>query len=103
MDDNTEIMRRVKILGKDSPVAEIQKRLEIGKARYNHGVRAHDDTTQWGTKRDSWLEMALEEIDDAIIYIVAESLRTHATILAGEYNRIACNLVEVRKQIVELG
>ena len=56
MDDNEEIIRRLGTLSKSPPIVEIQARLDIGKSRYKHGVRAHDDTTQWGTKTNSWLE-----------------------------------------------
>ena len=44
----------------------IYRRLEKGKEQYGHELRPLDDTTTWGTKQDSWLEMAEEEIADAI-------------------------------------
>lgn len=102
MDDNEEIIRRLGTLSKSPPIVEIQARLDIGKSRYKHGVRAHDDTTQWGTKTNSWLEMALEEIDDAIIYVLAESIREHGVVCLPKYGRVTSNLLEIRKQVVEL-
>ena len=38
-------------------------------------IRDSDDTTQWGTKKDNWSEMALEEILDGMIYMAAQILR----------------------------
>ena len=62
MDDNKEIIRYLVWL---YPFLDaIEARLAIGVETYGHGVRVNDDTTQWGTKRNSWLEMALEELDD---------------------------------------
>ena len=55
--------------------ALINSRLELGRQRYGHGVRPNDDTRQWGTKEDSWAEMALEEALDLTIYLCAELLR----------------------------
>jgi hypothetical protein len=53
----------------------ITARLEKGKEAYGHELRPMDDTTAWGTKVDSWLEMAEEEIADAIIYVLTNWLR----------------------------
>jgi len=33
------------------------------------------DTTTWGTPKDSWIEMAIEEYLDAIVYTVADYIR----------------------------
>jgi len=74
MDDNDEIIRTA-MLGWYPFKDAIESRLAIGVERYGHGVRVNDDTTQWGTKVDSWLEMGLEEIDDLAIYIIAQCLR----------------------------
>ena len=62
-DDNEEIMKL------------LQARLELGKKRYGHGVRVKDDTRTWGTKRDSWEEMMLEEALDGMIYSAAAMIR----------------------------
>ena len=42
-------------------------RMKMGKMKYGHGVRIMDDTVTWGTVKNSWLEMASEELLDAII------------------------------------
>lgn len=53
----------------------IQERMAIGEERYGHGIRKNDDTTQWGTKLDSWTEMGLEEALDLTIYLSAQLIR----------------------------
>ena len=53
----------------------IKARLEIGLDRYGHGVRVNDNTQSWGTKHDSWMEMADEELLDCMIYVVADYIR----------------------------
>ena len=54
---------------------EILSRLELGLRKYNHGVRVNDDTRTWGTRMNSWMEMAKEEFLDAIIYVVADYIK----------------------------
>lgn len=53
----------------------ITERMKIGLERYGHGLRIGDDTRQWGTKEDSWEEMALEEILDGMVYTASAILR----------------------------
>ena len=53
----------------------IKERLALGKARYGHGLRAKDDTRQWGTKEDSWTEMGLEEVLDLSLYLATQIIR----------------------------
>lgn len=53
----------------------VSDRLSLGRAKYGHGVRTHMDTTTWGTPKDSWIEMAMEEHLDAIVYTVADYIR----------------------------
>lgn len=73
MDDNDAILR---LLGKWYYWKDAaQARLDLGRERYGHGIRVEDDTTQWGTKTNSWLEMGLEEIDDLAIYVAAQLVR----------------------------
>jgi len=54
---------------------ELTERLKLGLKNYNHGVRVDDDTRTWGTHTDSWLDMAKEELLDAIIYTIADYIR----------------------------
>lgn len=54
---------------------ELTGRLELGLRKYNQGVRVGDNTQKWGTKRNSWLDMAKEEFLDAIVYIIADYIR----------------------------
>lgn len=55
--------------------ALLEKCFIAGKANYGHGFRIDDDTRQWGTEEDSWLEMGLEEVLDAVLYLAAHILR----------------------------
>ena len=55
---------------------ELNARLDLGLERYGHGVRVDDDTRTWGTPKNSWMEMAKEELLDAIIYVVADYIRS---------------------------
>ena len=54
---------------------EVRARLHMGMEKYGHGVRADDDTTTWGTSKNSWLEMAKEEFLDAIVYIITDYIK----------------------------
>ena len=60
----------------DDMIDKIKSRMALGRERYGHGIRLEDDTRQWGTKKNSWLEMCEEEILDGIIYSSAHYLRT---------------------------
>lgn len=60
---------------KEILLARIQERMKLGRDRYGHGIQVDDDTRQWGTREDSWLEMCEEEVIDGIIYSVAHYLR----------------------------
>lgn len=53
----------------------IKERMAVGIERYGHGLRVEDDTRQWGTKQNSWVEMGLEEVLDNLIYVAAAMLR----------------------------
>jgi hypothetical protein len=73
-------------------------------------VRVDDDTTQWGTKIDSWLEMGLEEIDDLAIYVIAQFIRRVSDGAAmkishnkmNEYAGVLKDLRDVRRKIMDL-
>ena len=54
-----------------------KERLELGRKRYGHGVRSSDDTRKWGTPRNSWMYMCLEELLDGAIYVCADYIRFH--------------------------
>ena len=107
MDDNDAILR---LLEDRYPFEEaVRARLDLGRERYGHGIRADDDTTQWGTKTNSWLEMGLEEIDDLAIYVAAQLCREVREYLGGKpvfdidkYNKLMDSLAEARKQIIDL-
>ena len=62
-DQNDEILKLIK------------ERMDLGLKRYGHGVQVNDDTRQWGTKKDNWSEMALEEVLDGMIYMAAQIIR----------------------------
>lgn len=55
---------------------QILERLDIGMKRYGHGVIVDSDTREWGTPKDSWFDMAVEEFLDALIYVVADYIRS---------------------------
>jgi len=57
----------------------IRKRLQLGHAKYGHGVRVRDNPRTWGTDKDSWYEMAEEEFADGVVYIVADYIRIFET------------------------
>ena len=68
-DDNKEILEI------------ITERMNMGLERYGHGIRIGDNTKQWGTKEDSWEEMALEVALDGMIYLAASILRIKKKIM----------------------
>ena len=53
----------------------VQKRLEMGREKYGHGVRATDNPQTWGTQKNSWMEMAQEEFLDGIVYVITDFIR----------------------------
>lgn len=76
----------------------IDERLEKGVKAYGHGLRHADDTTAWGTRLDSWVEMGLEEALDLAIYLCTALIRieTERKALEAERRRL-----EAMKQTVE--
>ena len=54
----------------------LTERLQLGLQRYGHGVQVNADTRAWGTKNNSWLEMAQEEALDGLVYLSAHIFRT---------------------------
>lgn len=59
----------------DEIISLIKGRLELGRERYGHGVILDDDTTAYGTDRNSWTIMALEEALDMAVYLAARLLQ----------------------------
>lgn len=55
----------------------VARRQAVGLKKYGHGVRREDDTRAFGTTRNCWLEMAQEELGDAVNYVVCERLRAN--------------------------
>jgi hypothetical protein len=54
---------------------QLTERLEIGMKRYGHGVIVDSDTREWGTPKNSWIDMAIEEFLDGVVYVVADYIR----------------------------
>ena len=54
---------------------EIDKRLDLGIKRYGHSIKVSDNTINFGTEEDSWLEMMEQELLDAVIYLTAHLMR----------------------------
>jgi hypothetical protein len=54
---------------------QLVERLEIGLKRYGHGVIVDSDTREWGTTENSWIDMAVEEFLDGVIYVTADYIR----------------------------
>tara|TARA_R100001509_G_scaffold119909_1_gene74187 strand:- start:456 stop:728 length:273 start_codon:yes stop_codon:yes gene_type:complete len=78
MTNDEAIIERVKNLLKNDNaevLEEVCSRLEMGVETYGHGFRIGDDTRQFGTREDTWVEMGLEEAIDLSLYLVAELLR----------------------------
>ena len=99
LDDNPKILELLK------------QRLELGVERYGHGVRVHDDTTQYGTKTNNWDEMAFEEILDGLIYAAAAYLqreddsgriRGHIRAIIEEKNRADVLLEKISKMAINI-
>jgi hypothetical protein len=54
---------------------QLIERLDIGLKRYGHGVIVDSDTREWGTTENSWIDMAIEEFLDGVIYVAADYIR----------------------------
>ena len=80
--DHTKIKNRKPVEKKEEPQDDndeilemLKSRLELGKARYGHGVVVDQNTKDFGTKDDDWELMALEEMLDGLIYTTASIIR----------------------------
>ena len=54
---------------------QLIERLEVGKKRYGHGIIVNSDTKGGGAPSDSWIDMCVEELLDAVFYIIADYIR----------------------------
>ena len=78
----------------------VSERLTLGKSKYGHGVRTHMDTTTWGTPKNSWLEMAIEEYLDALVYTAADYIRKFEEPSAPDDNERISQLIAVPRECV---
>ena len=82
VDDNRAILRHIHLeTPRHSDVIDlIKKRMAEGAKKYGHGMRVADDTRQYKSTRDSWVEHALQENLDGIVYMASalERLRRDA-------------------------
>ena len=53
----------------------VKARLALGRERYGHGVIVDEDPTKYGVKTNDWMEMALEELLDGLVYYAAAIIR----------------------------
>jgi hypothetical protein len=79
---------------------QIVGRLKVGKERYGHGVIVDSDTREWGTPKNSWIDMAVEEFLDAIIYVIADyirrgRLRNYEKIESPKHHMLVWNLLNM--------
>lgn len=65
---------------------QLTERFEIGMKRYGHGLIVNSDTREWGTHDNSWIDMAIEEFLDGIIYVVADYIRKGRESVVGMSN-----------------
>jgi hypothetical protein len=80
LDDHEKVLSMIRRMGEacgdDAGVNEmIWGRLRIGADNYGHGIRVQADTRDYDTVQNSWAEMALEEVLDAIIYCASQAVR----------------------------
>jgi hypothetical protein len=80
LDENGKVLGMIRRMseacGDETGVDEmVWSRLKVGAENYGHGVRVHADTRDYDTVQNSWAEMALEEVLDAIIYCAAQAVR----------------------------
>lgn len=80
-------------------LALIRERLDIGLKTYGHGINVHDDTREWGTKENSWVEMGLEEMLDLALYLGASCIRIRH--IEAECEAIREELKAKRKELDE--
>lgn len=84
-------------------ISSVNKRLEFGKKKYNHGVIIRDDTRNYGTPNNSWEEMLLEELLDGIIYSFATIIKINREISEkkGSFKKEISNSKDDNEEIVK--
>ena len=75
-------------------------RLDLGKTKYGHGVRTNMDTMTWGTPKNSWLEMAIEEYLDALVYTAADYIRKFEEPSEPDDNERISQLIAIPRECV---
>ena len=78
----------------------VSERLNLGKSKYGHGVRTNMDTTTWGTPKNSWLEMAIEEYLDALVYTAADYIRKFEEPSVPDDNERILQLIAIPRECV---
>jgi hypothetical protein len=100
--ENVEEEVQEEPVDQNDEILEILKaRMALGRERYGHGLRIDDDTRKWGTKEDSWEEMALEEILDGMIYTCCAILRLRKNRKDFENVEVVKNEVSKKEGVVE--
>ena len=100
--ENVEEEVQEEPVDQNDEILEILKaRMAMGRERYGHGLRIDDDTRKWGTKEDSWEEMALEEILDGMIYTCCAILRLRKNRKEFEHVEVVKNEVSKKEAVVE--
>lgn len=73
--DDVDLNQLVKLDDNKELLVLLLQRLAFGAQKYGHGVNVDTDTTNFNTKENSWLLMALEEQLDQMIYTTSSLLR----------------------------
>ncbi len=73
--DDVDLNELVKLDDNKELLSLLLQRLAFGTQKYGHGVNVDTDTTNFDTKENSWLLMALEEQLDQMIYTTSSLLR----------------------------
>ena len=76
VDDNRAVLGIIRAEAGSSPLLmTIQRRMVEGAAKYGHGMRVWEDARKYRSKHDSWLEHALQENLDGVVYIASAIAR----------------------------
>ena len=70
VDDNREVIEIIRSESAESGlIGTLKRRMAEGAKKYGHGLRVADDTRQYNSRRDSWVEHALQENLDGVVYL----------------------------------